>query len=383
MRGWPTTFGLMLLTAGWAPHDARGQSAERRGEYVLAAYGCFIWKEDDSIYAFRKPWLNSCDVRVDFPSRQPLAGWYDDTQERFDAHLRAMDAAGLDVLVFDWYPTHVTDDEDERVNECFDFFQRSRVDTRVRFCVSLINHDHFAMTTDAQWQVAVDAWAAAFRHPRYWRVDGRPVLTIHSNAHWERQEGGAAGVARRVAWLRERVRQAGCGELLLGAGHPRAFPGLGEQLRAQGFDFTTFYNLPNWEPLHGQLSKEKDSVLPYQSLIDAHRAVWAEFGALGAVPFAPYLTIQWDPRPWWGASPAHSLRYETPSEAELRAFFEHARDVLDSSPDFRLPTRDGAGVKAVFVCAWNELAEGSILAPTVGEGDRAMRAARAALSAAP
>ena len=138
----------------------------------------------------------------------------------------------------------------------------------------------------------------------------------------------------------------------------------------------TFYNNVDWAPHKDTLSKDKDTVRPYRELIDAHLHAWDAFPEETSVPFAPYLTVQWDPRPWWGASNAHSIRYESPTPAEFASFLTEARQRIDASPKYRIPTQDGHGVKAVFLCAWNELAEGSILAPTKGDGDRRVKAMR-------
>ena len=167
-------------------------------EYITAAYGCFIWMEDDPYHSFAKPWVNPYGLRRDFPEREPLAGWYDDTQERFDSHLRAMDDAGLDVLVIDWYPDHVSDQHDARVNHGLRFCMNSAAGVSVRFCITLINHEPFAMKTDEDWETAIAQWLEAFKHPRYWRIDGKPVFTLHSNWHLEQHEGGIDQAAARI-----------------------------------------------------------------------------------------------------------------------------------------------------------------------------------------
>lgn len=369
----PTLFAAVLM-AGCANTPKQPAAQE---DYVIAAYGCFVWAEH-GIDSFSKPWVNDLDLRRDFPEREPLAGWYDDTQERFDCHLQSMAQSGLNVLVIDWYPDHVTEHYDDQLNNATGFFIASQLQARPRFCLSLINSEPFAMRTDEQWEVAFGQWLQAFRHPSYWRVDGKPVFTIHSNWHLEQHEAGVDATGRRVAWLREKVREAGYPGILIGGGSPA--PGdpswFANVMDREGYDFLTAYNLPNWQPHKDHLAKDKDTALPYRSLMDAHFTAWEAFPRATRMPFVPYVTAQWDPRPWWGASPAHSLRYEAPTDTEIREFFTRAKRLLDTSPYYRLPTVDGHGIKTVVICAWNELAEGSILAPTRGEGDRWMRIVR-------
>lgn len=354
-------------------------AAHAEDDFVLAAYGCFIWSEQ-APHTFSKPWVSDLDLRKDFPEREPVCGWYDDTQARFDEHMKLLDQSGLDVIVIDWYDDGLTEEEDGWINNGTRFFMASKVETNVKFCLSLINHDPFSLKTEADWDRCLAQFLEAFRHPRYWKVDGKPVLTVHSTWHMERDDSGVEGTARRVAWLREQVKAAGFPGLIFGGGANKC----GERawwdrnLKQEGFDFMTYYNRIGWEAMQDQLSKDKKTILPYADLIRENTALWECFKAQTDVPLAPCMTVQWDPRPWWGSSLPHSLGYETPTEAELRDFASKARDLIESDPHYRIPTADGTGKKVLFLCAWNELSEGSYLAPTKGAGDRRMAAIREA-----
>jgi len=348
-------------------------------EYVVAAYGCFIWAEKN----FKTFLIGNAeyDLRRDFPERQPLAGWYDDTQEAYDKHLQSMADCGLDVMVIDWYPVHaITEEEhkavyDETLNNGTRFFMNSKLKVPVKFCLTVINHEPFAMKTDKDWEISMTQWIEAFKHPRYWKIDGKPVITTHSISHLDKHEGSPEKSAKRLSRLRERARKEGVGELIIGGGinHIAKRPKIDDLLKIHGYDFVTFYNKPDWMPYKDQLSKEKDFKLPYRKLMEAHLEEWAGFKKSVSIPFSPYVTAQWEPKPWWGASQAHMIRYEEPTDAEFREFFTQARKLLDSSTYYRIPTKDGRGIKAVFICAWNELAEGSIICPTVGHGNKRMK----------
>ncbi|MHC4441480.1 MAG: glycoside hydrolase family 99-like domain-containing protein [Planctomycetota bacterium] len=349
-------------------------------QYTVAAYGCFIWaKKHFDTFLIGNP---DYDLRRDFPQRKPLAGWYDDTQEAFDKHLQAMADCALDVMVIDWYPVHaITEEKDKAVydralNNGTQFFMNSKLNVNVKFCLSLINHEPFAMKNDRDWETSIDLWIKAFKHPRYWKIDGKPVFTLHSSWHLDRHEGSPEKSGQRLATLRKRAKQAGIPGLLLGAGinNLSKDPGINKWLKTHGYDFITFYNKPNWEPYKEQLNKEKDFILPYRKLMDAHFAEWAKYPKQNiTLPFSPFLTAQWEPKPWWGSSPAHTMRYQEPTDDEFREFFNHAKKIMDESTYYRIPTKDGKGVKAIFICAWNELAEGSIICPTVEHGNKRMK----------
>lgn len=342
-------------------------------DHVLAAYGCFIWSET-APHVFAKPWANDFDLREDFPERKPLAGWYDDTQQRFDEHLKAISASGLDVIIIDWYDDGLTKEEDAWINNGTRFFMASDVQTDAKFCLSLINHDPFSLKADADWERSLAQWLEAFQHPRYWKVDGKPVMTVHSTWHMERDGEGVEGVAKRVAWLRARVKAAGYPGLLLGGGSDKVGDRVwwDRNLKLEGFDFMTYYNRVGWEAQRDQLSKDRDTTLPYTELIREHTDLWERYKIETDVPLVPCVTVQWDPSPWWGSSPAHSIRYAPPTDDELRGFVAKGKALIDTDPHYRIPTCDGRGLKVLLFCAWNELAEGSYLAPTRGEGDRRM-----------
>jgi len=348
---------------------------EHDPEYVICAYGCFIWaKENFKTFLTPSP---GKDVRKTHPEREPLAGWYDDSQEAFDGHLKDMAKCGLDVLVIDWYPVHVGADPvyTDSLHNGTRFMMGSKLDVPVKFCISLINHSPFAMKTDEHWKVSMDQWIKAFKHPKYWKIEGKPVFTVHSSWHLDQHEGSPQKSAERIAALRKRVRDEGFPGILIAGGVSAQVIGTNveNQLKAHGYDFVTFYNKPNWQPYQDKLDKEKDFVLPYRKMMEAHFEEWRQYRKNVSIPFSPYVTIQWDPQPWWGSSPAHSMRYEDPTDDELREFLAQARQCLDSSPKYRIPTADGKGVKAVFICAWNELSEGSFICPTKGLGDKRMR----------
>lgn len=108
--------------------------------------------------------------------------------------------------------------------------------------------------------------------------------------------------------------------------------------------------------------------------MDAHFTEWAEYLKQKiTTPFSPFITAQWDPKPSWGRTLAHLIRYQKPTDDEFREFFTKAKNLMDSSTYYRIPTKDKQGVKAIFICAWNELTEGSIICPTVGDGYKRMK----------
>lgn len=87
-----------------------------------------------------------------------------------------------------------------------------------------------------------------------------------------------------------------------------------------------------------------------------------------SAPYLPNVIAGFDPRPWEEAAPS----FAAPSRTEWAAALTQARDlVLDpANKVFGLPDASSpSGVRpAISIYAWNELGEGGILAPTVGDG---------------
>ena len=75
----------------------------------------------------------------------------------------------------------------------------------------------------------------------------------------------------------------------------------------------------------------------------------------------------WDPRPWEEHAPSFAFPTEAEWEAATRETLEQCLDPRNrfGFPDATSPT----GFQPAFeIYAWNEFAEGGILAPTKGDG---------------
>lgn len=86
------------------------------------------------------------------------------------------------------------------------------------------------------------------------------------------------------------------------------------------------------------------------------------------VPYLPNLIAGFDPRPWEEQSPS----FKPPTQGEWEAALVQVRDFVlaEGNSKFGFPDDTApSGIQpAVCIYAWNELGEGGILAPTVGQG---------------
>lgn len=103
----------------------------------------------------------------------------------------------------------------------------------------------YGVTDDAEWnRIIVSDWIPAFRHPSYLRAGGRIVFRIiNAFDFYNNCNQSAQVVTRRIEGLRQQVRDAGLGEMIIGAGMG-CFQTLSDplgQVGYAGYNFTSLY----------------------------------------------------------------------------------------------------------------------------------------------
>jgi hypothetical protein len=222
------------------------------------------------------------------------------------------------------------------------------------------------------WDRCVATWLKAFRHQSYLRVGGRLVFKVHGGHFFLQQNGGDLAHARaRLEALRQAVRQAGLGEMLIGGG-----VGAGERIGpehplAKLFDFTaTYMEVPNL--------KQTANDYPYETLAKAAREA-RQVHATDALPYLPYLAAGWCPRPWEDPRPC----FKFPTRAEWEAELRDMKSGFAAAANLGLPLPGGGRQKLFTIYAWNEFGEGGIVAPTRGEQTMKLDAIRAVFGPLP
>lgn len=198
------------------------------------------------------------------------------------------------------------------------------------------------------------------RDDRYIRVGGRPILAVYRPNQME----NFTAVAR--VW-RAKARAAGIGEvILLSVDVAEEFGGLGETLAEAGLDGKLGFpphNLP-WKPgpshrlnLHPQF---RGNIMSYTAMVEdaSLRLGSIERGSYPGVManFDNTARRQWHPDIWYGSNP-YSFR---------RWLANAALSVSDRDREDRI----------VFINAWNEWAEGTVLEPTGRHGRTYLQAVK-------
>ena len=305
------------------------------------------------------------DWRPLYPNRVPLLGDYND-QPTMDREIAAAADHGVDFFSLLWYyaPAGSKNEHDaQRLNRGLDNFLASPNAGRMKFIVEYCNPGAFSATTDAQWADCIKVWVAAMKHPSYLRVGGRLVFKVHgADAFWATHGQDVARCRRDLDLLRQAVRDAGLGEMLIGGGimsrsgvDPAGpWPKL--------WDFTaTYMSVPD----AGVRADDQ----PYAELAAEARTARG-LHARDPIPWVPYLAAGWNPRPWTHpeADPGHRTFFAFPTREEWTAELRAARDDFARYPTLGLPLPDGGRQPALTIYAWNEFGEGGMVAPTRGMG---------------
>lgn len=228
----------------------------------------------------------------------------------------------------------------------------------------------------ARWRSYIATWISAMASPRYLRVDRRPVFKILGPYNFlARQCGGNTTLALSlIAQLRAQAVNAAVGDPLIGGGwigetqslpppehRPEIYQGI-------AVDYTGTYNSPGRSPSLGRCA-ESGTVLPFSQLANHNDGtLWANHSR-DAVPWVPNIDAGYDTRPAAGANLPGRCSFGDPTRPQWEAYLRKVKNKLQS-PDARLgfPLRGGGVQPAVTIYAWNEFAEGGIVAPTQGEG---------------
>jgi hypothetical protein len=336
-----------------------------------------------------------------FAERTPLLGLHTTNRSTIQAELAAAQAHGIDWFEMLWYDPAIVGScaggewpVDANLKPCTNtplawMMNDSSVwppaasagGRFIRFSISMSNDlwkaDEFVGAAGlARWLSYCDTWVDAMASRRYLKVDGRPVFKILGPYNFlARQCGGNTTLALSlIAQLRARALAAAVGDPLVGGGWigetQRAPPAEHGRVIYQGIeiDYTGTYNSAGRSPSLGKCVKS-GIILPFSQMAGYNDgALWGNHSG-DAVPWVPNIDAGYDNRPAVGTNLSGQCTFGEPTPSEWEAYLRKVKKKLQS-PRARLgfPLSSGGVQPAVTVYAWNEYAEGGIVAPTQGEG---------------
>ena len=294
-------------------------------------------------------------LATEFASRTPIWGWREDSPEITARQIDLAADHGLAFFAYCWYfkddqgPINVEKIEQHPLHEPMKMFMATKNNTRMEFCLLVANHTGSRIVGEAAWRQASDYWIKNyFKHPRYLRMDGKPLIMIFSP-----QGADKAG----LAYLQEAARKAGFpGVWVAGCGGGKA---------EGGFQIRTAYNT---KPNKGLGLEE---IYPYKLLVDHNVSVWNS-PDLPDMPYIPVATQGWDRRPWeakngegLGKGSPVSPHFARGTPGEFEDYLKRMAEWMDANP--KKTTKDRLGL----VYAWNEIGEGGWLVPCRDDPDAA------------
>lgn len=296
-----------------------------------------------------QPWAPNAPTHLtrrmieEFPEREPIWGWRDDSLPIMEQQIDLAADHGLEWFAFCWY----WHDDGKTINRAaiesdpkhvgLNLFLKASNNSRLKFCLLVANHAGFNIKGEDQWKAAAEFWLPYFKHPRCLTVDGKPLIIIFN----------AAGAAKAdLDILQLTAKQAGLPGVAVAC--------CGNGTTEQGYRLKTHYNI-NMGYVDG--SEEHH----YSELVPLHHSVWA---GSKTQPYIPVVTVGWDKRPWEGPTGLNQKAgwYFPDRTAEQTAgLLADAIQWMDRHPDQTTAER------LVLLYAWNEFGEGGYLAPTKGD----------------
>jgi len=294
----------------------------------------------------------------EFPEREPVWGWRDDSMEIMERQISLAADHGLGFFSFCWY----WHDNAQAINKkgikedpkhtSLDLFVKAKNNHRMKFCLLVANHQGFEIKGAENWKAAVDAWLPYLKHQQYLTVGGKPLIIVFSYAGVDK-EGLAA--------MQDTARKAGLPGL--------AIAGCGGGSPNMGFTHRTHYVVA---PGGAAGSAEHK----YAELVAANQEQWK---GTPEQPYIPIVTAGWDKRPWEGPRGLYNQPagwyYPDRTPEQFADFLRAAIRWMDKHPEQTTAER------LVLIYAWNEFGEGGYIAPTKGDPEgKYLKALKAAIS---
>lgn len=307
---------------------------------------------------------------------------------------------GVDVFAVNYYWNGKANFADANLQ----LIKQSPAARPLRLCLSWANHDAAPTVHNiAEWHALLDEWnSRVFDSPRYWRIDGKPVVMVLS-------PDALMEVAKLVTGLsnpRDAIKALLADAQTYMKGRPAAennapqgiywvsehgiaypfwtgrFNGWVGANEYAGFEASTVYRehrtfvdqVPSatggsavpWP------SSNDDDVNTYALLGQVYQREWDwVVNASGTgIPYWVPITAGWNRRPWreFGDGAFHAQWNCSPTLIEFTEHLKAAKLVIDAAP--RTTSR------TVVVYAWNEYGEGAYLAPSFGYGTGMLEAVR-------
>lgn len=338
------------------PTPASSQTIVRLGAYYFDG-----WAGDYTSYHLKQI-VNSA-----YQSREPLSGWRDDNTCAVEQQLAWAHSFGIDFFVILWQPdSFIAADTGENVNSALEIVHALPDRHGMQYAIMYCNSAAFGI----DWNTAISEWLPYMEDPAYITVNAKPLFVINDMRQLRESFGSSSSVFAAFNQLRTAAQAAGLrGVYIVGDfGVSDAAPvqdGLFSDLSmaaADGYDAVSTYGYAFGAPLG------ISGAQPFSTLGNTGEWVWSQAAVKSPLPMIPVAMDGWDTGPEGasGGETGRPLFWFNRTPQDVSTFVSNIITLAESNPQVRpeappLPP-------LVLIEAWNELLEGSILVPTVGDG---------------
>lgn len=357
---------LILITVllSWYSCSKDSDVQEPKARMKVGAY-CYSGWAGKTSYDNGKPenaWAKGMPTEISklltttYSGREPIWGWRDDSQEIMEQQIDLAADNGIAFFSFCWYAKNANGKLNIPLISSYSYnleahlFMKAKNNSKMEFCLLLVNDFNTSSmigSTDLWEQVADFAIETYFKHPRYLKVDGKPVFMIWSPDKTEKEW---------LDYLQEASKKAG---------FPGVFVvGLKNCTAVNGFHAQTKYNTKPTDGLNFT------DIYSYKKLVDWNVAVWKYYSNLPDMPYIPCLTSGWDRSPWEPPFPDGRgmpllPHFARGTSTEFEQYMTSLADWIEANPE--KTTHD----RLAMIFAWNEIGEGGWLVPCKDDPEEA------------
>lgn len=309
------------------------------------------------------------------PAREPLQGFYDETdQSVVDTQIKWMVDAGIDYVMIDWFFDTVTGDATSSelkpfLDHFIERYMSSTVIGKPKFMVMWAASTNAGRLTNAGFANTIEWFKQRyFSHPDYLFINERPAIAFLDvgTSYPQMTPAGIAGVKAAITLAKlstELYVIAGCsstndywiGQVTAGTAFDGVFPLNAQRRNNSVTNVTSTTGTNDFSELNYRAYGAKDGDL------ESWTGAWTTTARAIAgtlTVFSP-VSAGFDSTPWNYAGNITTMR-GTPSPDEFRAHLRTAREFVESHQ-----VETGGWL---IIQSWNEWGEGSVCCPTKAEG---------------
>jgi len=286
--------------------------------------------------------------------RNPVWGYVNEADsEVMEMQIEQASKYGVNVFIYDWYWY----DKRPFLENCLnDGFLKARNNNLMKFYIMWANHDAGHLWDKRNSHTDCTIWSGEvdldefrkigdrliekyFLSPLYYRIDGKPVLSIYDTDNLIKGLGGIEETKRAFSWLRNRAVQRGLPGVHLQF-VIREHKGI-ESILELGYDSMTHYNFTCFT----------DFDRAYPDILVDVRKEWEIIDEKYNLRFFPTVALGWDNNPRYIDFNPGITTDTTPENIGKGLLM--ARDFADNHD----------GPPLVIINSWNEWTETSYLQP--------------------